>query len=60
MESTKVKKEKRRPSPVFAVVSFLVIIATLVVLINLGVDTTMTVFVGAIISCIVALVLHVG
>jgi NhaC family Na+:H+ antiporter len=59
MESTKVKKEKRRPSPVFAVVSFLVIIATLVVLINLGVDTTMTVFVGAIISCLVALVLHV-
>ena len=52
-------KAKKTPSPAFAVVSFLVIIAVLVILINLGADTTMTVFIGAIISAIIAAILNV-
>ncbi|MBQ0004812.1 MAG: Na+/H+ antiporter NhaC [Clostridiales bacterium] len=55
----KKQRIKKTPSAAFAVVSFLVIIAALVILINLGADTTMTVFVGAIISAIIAAILNV-
>lgn len=57
--SVSTTKEKRTPSPLFAVISFLVIIAVLVVMINLGADTTMSVFAGAIVSVIIALILYV-
>ena len=40
MDKTKTPKVRKTPTPAFAVISFLVIVAVLVVLINLGVDTT--------------------
>ena len=45
MDKTKTVKTRKTPTPAFAVISFLVIVAVLVALINLGVDTTMSVFI---------------
>ena len=50
---------RKQPSAAFALTSFLAIIAVLVILINLNVDTTMCVFVGAILACLVCVVLRV-
>ena len=38
MDKTKTVKTRKTPTPAFAVISFLVIVAVLVALINLGVD----------------------
>lgn len=59
MDNKKIRARKR-PLPGFAVFSFLVIIAVLVILINLGVDTTMSVFVAAIISAVFAFILNIS
>ncbi len=59
-KSEKTARQRVAPSPAFAVVSFVVIIAVLVVLINLGVDTTMSVFIAALISAVIAFILHIS
>lgn len=53
-------KKRNLPSPTFAVVSFLVIVAVLVVLINLGVDTTMSVFIAAAVAVVCAFLLKLS
>lgn len=56
------KKEVRKqitPSPAFAVISFAAIVAILVVLINLNVDTTMSVFSAALAAAVIAFMLHI-
>lgn len=60
METEKKVKERKAPSPAFAIVAFVAIIAVLVVLINLNVDTTMSVFVAAILAAIVAVILRIS
>lgn len=55
---TKVK-EKKTPSTGFAVISFLCIVLILVVLINAGVNTSLSIFIGAIVSCVIALALNI-
>lgn len=52
-------RERKQPSTQFAVVAFLSIVGILVLLINMGVNTTVSLFVGAIVSTIVALCLHI-
>ncbi len=59
MENTKKTPERKTPSAAFAVISFLVIIAVLIVLINLGVDTTMSVFAAAVVSVVIAAILRI-
>lgn len=59
-KSDKTVRERVTPSPAFAVVSFVVIIAVLVVLINMGVDTTMSVFIAALISAVIAFILRIS
>ena len=59
MDKTKTVKTRKTPTPAFAVISFLVIVAVLVVLINLGVDTTMSVFIAALIAVVIALLLNI-
>ena len=44
MDKTKTVKTRKTPTPAFAVISFLVIVAVLVVLINLGVKRGMVVY----------------
>lgn len=53
-------KKRNLPSPTFAVVSFLAIVAVLVVLINLGVDTTMSVFIAAAVAVVCAFLLKLS
>lgn len=53
------EKTRKTPSALFAVVSFVIIIAVLVLLINLQVDTTMSVFAAAVVSVVVALILRI-
>lgn len=60
MEKTKKVKERKTPSPAFAVISFVVIIAVLVLLINLEVDTTMSVFAAALIAAVIAFILNIS
>ena len=50
---------RKAPSAGLAVCSFLAIVAVLVVLINLGVDTTMSLFVATIMAAIVAFSLKI-
>ncbi|ACV22759.1 Malate-2H(+)/Na(+)-lactate antiporter [Slackia heliotrinireducens] len=50
---------RRQPSAAVAVVSFLAIVAVLVVLINLNVDTTMSLFVATIMAALVAFALKI-
>jgi len=57
--SNKSPRVRRTPTPVFAVISFIVVIAVLVIMINLGADTTMSVFAGAVVSVIIAVILAV-
>ena len=59
MEKKKTVRERKTPTPAFAVISFLVIVAVLVVLINLGVDTTMSVFIAALIAVVIAFLLNI-
>ena len=59
MDKTKTVKTRKTPTPAFAVISFLVIVAVLVALINLGVDTTMSVFIAALIAVVIALLLDI-
>ncbi|MDE6454992.1 MAG: hypothetical protein K2L38_03580, partial [Dysosmobacter sp.] len=54
------EKTRKTPSALFAVVSFVIIIAVLVLLINLQVDTTMSVFAAAVVSVVVALILRIS
>lgn len=54
MDKTKTVKTRKTPTPAFAVISFLVIVAVLVALINLGVDSTMSVFIAALIAVVIA------
>lgn len=54
------KEQKRRqPSTVFAVVSFLAIILVLIVMINMGVNTTLSVFAGVVVAVIVTRILGI-
>lgn len=54
------KSERKQISAGVAVVAFLAIIAVLVILINLDVDTTMSLFVAAIMATIVTFALHIS
>ena len=45
-------KERKQPTTLFAVVSFLAIIAVLIIMINLGCNTTLSVFAGVIVAVI--------
>ncbi|MBB5183408.1 Na+/H+ antiporter NhaC [Catenisphaera adipataccumulans] len=56
MENTKSRKQ---PSTVFAVVSFIAIVAVLIIMINLGVNTTLSVFAGVIMAVIVTALLGI-
>lgn len=60
METAGKTKMKKTPTPLFAGISFLVIIAALVILINMGVDTTMSVFIGALIAAVIAAILNIS
>lgn len=53
-------REKKQPSTAFALISFLCIVLILVVLINMGVNTTVSIFVGAVVSMVVALSLNIS
>lgn len=55
---TKTKKQKT-PSLGLALMGFAVIIAIIVILTNIGVNTALTVFIGAVLACILALSLSV-
>ena len=57
-EETKVS-HRSTPTPIVAVVAFLVIVAVLVVLINLNVDTTMSLFAATVTAAIVAFALKI-
>lgn len=52
-------RERKEPTTAFALVAFACIVAILVVLINLGVNTSISIFVGAIASVVVALCLNI-
>ncbi|MDD6786128.1 MAG: Na+/H+ antiporter NhaC family protein [Eggerthellales bacterium] len=54
------KSERKQISAGVAVVAFLAIIAVLVILINLDVDTTMSLFVATIMATIVTFALHIS
>ena len=43
--------ERKEPTTLFAVVSFLVIIAVLIIMINMGCNTTLSVFFGCYCVC---------
>lgn len=45
-------QERKEPTTLFAIVSFLVIIAVLIIMINMGCNTTLSVFAGVIVSVI--------
>ena len=53
------KTQRKQPGVGVAVVSFLAIIAVLVILINLNVDTTMSLFVATVMATVVAFALHI-
>lgn len=52
-------KERKQPSTTFALVSFLAIILVLIVMINMGVNTTLSVFAGVIIAVIATKLLNI-
>ena len=52
-------KERKQPTTLFAVVSFLAIIAVLIIMINLGCNTTLSVFVGVIVAVITTKLLNI-
>lgn len=54
------KRERKEPTTLFALTSFLLIIAVLVVLINLGVNTTISIFLGAVVAVGIALALGIS
>ena len=51
--------ERKEPTTLFAVVSFLVIIAVLIIMINMGCNTTLSVFSGVIVSVITTRLLNI-
>ena len=51
--------ERKEPTTLFAVVSFLVIIAVLIIMINMGCNTTLSVFAGVIVSVITTRLLNI-
>ena len=53
-------KERKQPTTLFAVVSFLAIIAVLIIMINLGCNTTLSVFAGVIVAVITTKLLFHG
>ncbi len=53
-------RERKQPTTGFALISFFVIIASLVILINLGVNTSLSLFIGTIISVVIALYLGIS
>ena len=54
------KRTRKEPTTLFALTSFLLIIAVLVVLINLGVNTTISIFLGAVVAVGIALALGIS
>lgn len=52
-------KERKQPTTLFAVVSFLAIIAVLIIMINLGCNTTLSVFAGVIVAVITTKLLNI-
>lgn len=52
-------QERKEPTTLFAVVSFLVIIAVLIIMINMGCNTTLSVFAGVIVSVITTRLLNI-
>lgn len=52
-------KERKQPSTAFAVVTFLAIILVLIVMINMGVNTTLSVFAGVIVAVIATKLLNI-
>ena len=54
------KRERKEPTTLFALTSFLLIIAVLVILINLGVNTTISIFLGAVVAVGIALALGIS
>lgn len=59
METKKEIREQKTPGIAFALIEFIVIIAVIIVLTNIGVNTALTVFIGAALACILALSLRV-
>lgn len=55
---TKNVKERKQPSTMFALISFLAIILVLIVMINMGVNTTLSVFAGVVVAVIVTRLLN--
>ena len=51
--------ERKEPTTLFAIVSFLVIIAVLIIMINMGCNTTLSVFSGVIVSVITTRLLNI-
>lgn len=51
--------ERKEPTTLFAIVSFLVIIAVLIIMINMGCNTTLSVFAGVIVSVITTRLLNI-
>lgn len=60
MKTDKNGKTFKEPSTGLAVFSFLLIVAVLVVLINMGVNVTLSLFVGAVAAVVIALSLHIS
>ena len=54
------KRTRKEPTTLFALTSFLLIIAVLVILINLGVNTTISIFLGAVVAVGIALALGIS
>ena len=52
-------KKRKQPTTLFAVVSFLAIIAVLIIMINLGCNTTLSVFAGVIVAVITTKLLNI-
>ena len=52
-------QERKEPTTLFAIVSFLVIIAVLIIMINMGCNTTLSVFAGVIVSVITTRLLNI-
>ena len=49
-------EERKKPSTAFALISFFAIVLVLIVMINIGVNTTMSVFAGVIVAVIITIV----
>ena len=52
-------EERKKPSTAFALISFFAIVLVLIVMINIGVNTTMSVFAGVIVAVIITKILGI-